>query len=62
MLACVECNKRKANRTPEEAGLLLKHVPVRPPWTPLVSVHLGSRRASWERFLSEQYWNTELVD
>ncbi len=62
VLACVECNKRKANRTPEEAGLELHVAPVRPPWTPLVSVRVGSRRASWERFLSEKYWNTELVD
>lgn len=62
VLACVECNKRKANRTPPEAGLRLLREPVRPPWTPLVSVRLGTRRASWERFLSEKYWNTELVD
>ncbi len=62
VLACVECNKRKANRTPIEAGMHLLKPPIRPPWTPLVSVRLGTLRASWERFLSEKYWNTELVD
>jgi 5-methylcytosine-specific restriction endonuclease McrA len=62
VLACVDCNKRKANRTPEEARMRLHCDPVRPPWTPLISARVGTRRASWERFLSEKYWNAELID
>jgi 5-methylcytosine-specific restriction endonuclease McrA len=59
VLACVACNKRKADRTPEQAGLRLHKPPVRPTWKPLYS---GStvRIASWQKFLSEAYWNVEL--
>jgi hypothetical protein len=30
VLACVTCNMRKADRTPREAGLKLRHAPFRP--------------------------------
>lgn len=62
VLACVECNRAKANRTPAEAGMLLKKPAVRPPWTPFISLKLGTRRASWERFVSERYWDIELEE
>lgn len=62
VLACVECNRAKANRTPAEAGMLLKKAAVRPPWTPFISLKLGTRRASWERFVSERYWDIELEE
>jgi len=50
VLACVDCNKRKANRPPEEAGMRLQRPPATPQWS--WDVELGqSRRASWESFL-----------
>jgi 5-methylcytosine-specific restriction endonuclease McrA len=50
VLACVECNKRKANRPPEEAGMRLVRAPVAPQWS--WDVELGpTRRESWESFL-----------
>ena len=50
VLACVDCNKRKANRPPEEAGMRLQRPPVAPHWS--WDVELGSRRReSWESFL-----------
>ena len=59
VLACVECNKRKADRTPEEAGMRLRHQPGRPTWRPLYANHrIGM--ASWSKFISEAYWNVEL--
>ncbi len=60
VLACVDCNRRKANRTPVEASMLLRKAPIRPPWTPFISLRLGARKASWERFVSERYWDIEL--
>ncbi|MCC6741422.1 MAG: HNH endonuclease [Planctomycetia bacterium] len=60
VLACVECNRKKANRTPVEAAMQLKKAPIRPPWTPFISLRLGARKASWERFVSERYWDIEL--
>jgi len=60
VLACLACNVRKANRTPLEAGMVLRRVPARPPWSPCLMVHVGRRRASWEKFVSDQYWNVAL--
>lgn len=61
VLACVSCNHRKANRTPREAGLHLRTDPKRPRWTPLFAAR-GHRIDSWQKFLSEAYWNVELDD
>jgi len=59
VLACWECNKRKANRTPDEAGMPLAIVPARPKWKPLYAQH-DVRINSWRKFLSEAYWTVEL--
>jgi 5-methylcytosine-specific restriction endonuclease McrA len=60
-LACVPCNARKANRTPEQAGMRLRKKPARPAWKPLYDAP-NIRIASWSRFLSEAYWNVTLDD
>ncbi len=60
VLACVECNKRKADRTPAQAGLKLRKAPRKPSWKSLVQVPLRDRRESWELFLSRAYWEVEL--
>ena len=60
VLACVACNKRKADRTPEQAGLRLRKPPVRPTWKPLYASHT-LRIASWSKFVSEAYWNVTLA-
>lgn len=59
VLACVECNKRKADKTPTEARMPLHKDPIRPAWKPIYSWHT-IRIASWSKFLSEAYWNIEL--
>lgn len=59
VLACVECNKRKANRTPAEAGMPLRSVPARPKWQPHYAWRL-QRIESWSKFVSEAYWTVEL--
>jgi 5-methylcytosine-specific restriction endonuclease McrA len=61
VLACVPCNARKANRTPEQAGMKLRRHPVRPSWKPLYDAS-NIRIASWSRFLSEAYWNVSLEE
>jgi len=58
-LACIGCNKRKADRTPEQAGMPLRKRPVRPVWRPLYATR-DMRIDSWTRFVSEAYWNVEL--
>jgi 5-methylcytosine-specific restriction endonuclease McrA len=59
VLACVECNKRKADRTPKQAGMNLREAPERPAWRPLYADH-RIRLESWSKFVSEAYWNVEL--
>jgi 5-methylcytosine-specific restriction endonuclease McrA len=61
VLACVACNHGKADRTPEQARMRLRKKPERPAWSPTYSRH-KMRISSWKKFLSEAYWNTELVE
>ncbi len=59
VLACVDCNKRKADRTLEQAGMRLRRKPVQPTWRPLYAAH-DVRIESWSKFVSEAYWSVEL--
>lgn len=61
VLACIGCNARKADRTPEQAGMPLRKKPVRPMWRPLYATR-DVRIDSWSRFVSEAYWNVELEE
>jgi 5-methylcytosine-specific restriction endonuclease McrA len=47
--ACPECNARKADRTPDQAGMRLRRRPNRPSWKPLYSGH-AARPECWSRF------------
>lgn len=60
VLACVDCNKRKADRTPKQAGMRLKKEPICPTWKPVYANH-HVRLESWSKFISEVYWNAELT-
>ena len=49
---CVACNRRKGGRTPAQAGFRLPRKPVRPRWTPLLSVAPSNvRYREWRPFL-----------
>jgi len=61
VLACVACNAKKANRTPEQARMRLRKAPHRPAWRPHYATS-GIRLESWSRVLSEAYWNVTLED
>lgn len=61
VLACVKCNSRKADRTPDQAGMPLAKKPYRPAWRPMFAAR-GVRIDSWTRFLSEAWWNVELEE
>ena len=57
VVACVHCNQKKANRTPEQSGMDLRSIPVRPS-----NLHQGF---SWMTDCPPQwkdycYWNVEL--
>jgi 5-methylcytosine-specific restriction endonuclease McrA len=59
VLACIACNKRKADRTPRQAGMAIRREAVRPTWKPVYADH-HLRLDSWSKFVSEVYWNVEL--
>jgi len=61
-LACLRCNRRKANRTLPESGLLLVQRPGEPHWSPCLAIPIAKRKASWEQFISDQYWNVVLEE
>jgi 5-methylcytosine-specific restriction endonuclease McrA len=59
VLACTRCNKKKADRTPEECGMTLTRKPKKPHFT----FYNGDYRCkSWESVLGICYWETELVN
>lgn len=59
--ACADCNVRKGNRTPVEAGMTLVKKPTRPKHSPLLAIHLGNPKyESWRTFLSNAYWSVDL--
>jgi 5-methylcytosine-specific restriction endonuclease McrA len=59
--SCISCNTRKANRTPQEAGLHLIRKPKRPKWRPFIQVNLGLHcHDSWKHFIDLAYWNVEI--
>jgi 5-methylcytosine-specific restriction endonuclease McrA len=60
VLACVRCNRRKADRTPREASMHLRCEPKAPKWLPTLAVPIARVRQSWQKFVSEQYWNVRL--
>ena len=59
VLACVKCNHRKADRMPKEAGMRLRKDPIQPRWNPAYSRHT-LRIESWQKFISDSYWDVEL--
>ena len=63
--ACMPCNLRKADKLPEEAHMKLLIKPSKPKWRGSASLVFRAPfkiKASWQRFIDNVYWNTELED
>jgi 5-methylcytosine-specific restriction endonuclease McrA len=60
VMACYDCNSRKRNRTPEEAGMKLLAKPVRPKSLAIGALRLESLREVPDCWRSWLYWNVEL--
>ena len=56
---CYMCNARKANRTPEEARMVLRTAPVRPAWIPAVQIRVSNHSVpdAWRDYV---YWTGEI--
>jgi 5-methylcytosine-specific restriction endonuclease McrA len=56
--ACAGCNARKADRTPEQAGMKLRKAPSRPDWKPLYALRelaASHHLESWTAFLGQDH-------
>ena len=62
VIACVSCNRRKGNQSVKGARMALRRSVREPRLTGLIEIPVGARRRTWEQFVSEAYWNTELRD
>ena len=49
--ACVPCNNRKGNRTPDEAGMRLRRIPFRPSHVMYLRDFLGTLDEAWKPYL-----------
>jgi 5-methylcytosine-specific restriction endonuclease McrA len=49
--ACAECNNRKGQRTPEQAGMKLLRQPKRPSHITFIRQFIGVKDTSWKRYL-----------
>lgn len=56
---CSACNRRKANRTPDEAGMRLLRQPIQPTSAPVVTITI-SRASVPEAWRDYLYWTGEL--
>ena len=58
---CYECNRRKGNRTPEQASMRLRTRPVQPRWIPAVAIRISTRSVpeAWRDYL---YWTGTLQE
>lgn len=58
---CIECNKKKADRTPEQARMKLMSKPVKPAMRPetLIALALPHTPDEWRDYL---YWNQPLQE
>ncbi len=61
VLACRRCNRKKRNRTPQQAGMALLHEPRAPRWSPFVEVPKVHLRASWARFVDATVWQNAVA-
>ncbi|MFQ5585101.1 MAG: HNH endonuclease, partial [Calditrichia bacterium] len=51
VVACLPCNNRKANRTPEQAGLKLIRKPKKPSYFFYIQYFLGIKDEKWRPYL-----------
>ena len=49
--ACVRCNNKKGDRTPEQAGMTIRKQPVRPSHISFIQRHLGDHDQRWRPYL-----------
>ena len=59
VLACVECNRKKRDRTPSQAGMKLLSIPKKPDLK-FFRFDTVTPLKSWKAFIDSAYWSVEL--
>ncbi len=67
VVACLTCNQRKENKTPEQARMKLRSRPSQPKHVPGASKVFGlvwksGQPEEWKDYISEAYWNEGLEE
>jgi len=62
VIACLKCNNRKDSKTPEQAKMALLSTPKEPHGMASLRIPLFKKKVSWEKFVSDAYWNVELME
>lgn len=62
VMACYECNSRKRDRTPEQAGMALRKQPVRPKSLPIVAFRIDQVDSLPDAWASWVYWQGQLEE
>jgi 5-methylcytosine-specific restriction endonuclease McrA len=63
VLACLACNVKKADRTPDEAHMPLVRRPVKPGWIPQLGARVpGEQLKVWRRFVEGTPWHLEMLE
>lgn len=60
VMACRPCNGRKGRQTPEQAGMRLRKVPIRPKWLPLLAFRIDPSCSVPEAWVNWLYWHGSL--
>ena len=59
---CYPCNAKKDNKTPQEAGMVLRKHPYKPRSLPVVAFHLEAGDSVPEMWRNYIYWNCSLEE
>ncbi|MFH1421513.1 MAG: HNH endonuclease [Planctomycetota bacterium] len=60
VLACLLCNAKKKNSTPEEVSMHLIRPPKKPRWLPHVGLHVDVlKKPQWQKFVNADFWESE---
>ena len=62
VMACQTCNRVKAGRTPEQAGMRLLKEPRRPKWLPLIAFRVDPACSVPEAWANWLYWHGRLEE
>lgn len=56
VLACVQCNRRKGSKLPEQVNMKLRVRPRAPQWSPIFEVAGAQKREAWRRFVADKHF------